>query len=382
MIQIKHEDIDRIALEYFNQIKVPCQLRVRFYQRIFAVLGSGNTVDLETFTFNGNSRMACANRLLVDKVGSLTQFHKVNVGNLQPWVMPNRQTVIDILDHLSDEKNLKSIILVSAANALTLDLQLQHDLAIDALPGGNMHGAWKLLDHILDYDLFNNYAYSVAAELNINTCPYCNRNYINTVIDKTENQIIRPTFDHFFPHSKHPFLAISFYNLVPSCYFCNSSLKTATTIALNTHLHPYLFGFDDDCFFRTDISDLYPDLSDRRNFEIKLEMAIDDTNPKYRQVWGNNLDDSEGNCQLFKLQDIYNSHTDIVGELYVKAIRYGEDNAETLYKVFNLLDTNKEEFYRFYFSNYFEEKNFNRRPMAKLTKDILKQVLPDFFTNS
>ncbi|SEO81067.1 hypothetical protein [Mucilaginibacter sp. OK283] len=380
MIQIEHEEIDRIALDYFNQIKISCQARISFYQKIFEVLITGNIADLEDYAFNGNSRMACTNRLLVNKVGSLAQFDRVNIGNLQAWVTPNRQTIIDILDYLGHEANLKSIILVSATDAYGLDHQLQQDLGIDALPGGNAHGVWKLLDHILDYALFDKHAYSVASELDINTCPYCNRNYINTVIDKNKNQIIRPTFDHFFPHSRHPFLGISFYNLIPSCYFCNSSLKTATIITPGTHLHPYLFGFGDDCFFRTDISKVCPDLSDRRNFEIKLEMGIHDTNTKYRKVWGNDVDNSEGNCQLFKLQDIYNSHTDIVGELYLKAIRYGEDNADTLYKVFSLLDTNKEEFYRFYFGNYFDEKNFNKRPMAKLTKDILKQVLPDFFT--
>lgn len=380
MIQIENSDIDRIALDYFNQVKVSCQARIGFYQKIFEVLDTGLTAELESYAFNGNSRRACANRLVTDKVGTLAQFAKVNTANLQGWVIPFRQRILDLLAYLADEQNLKDIILVSAAGSYALDQQLQHDLGIAALPTGNEHGMWKLLDHILDYTLFDNYAYSVAAELKINTCPYCNRNYINTVIDKNSREIIRPTFDHFFPHSRHPFLALSFYNLVPSCYYCNSSLKTATVITPDTHLHPYLFGFNDDCFFHTDISNLYPDLSDSRNFEITLQMAIDNANPKYRQVWGNDHDDSEGNCQLFKLQNIYNSHTDIVGELYVKAIRYGEDNAETLFNIFSLLDTNKEEFYRFYFGNYFDEQNFNRRPMAKLTKDILKQVIPDFFT--
>lgn len=379
MIQIKHDEIDRIASDYFDKIKIPCKARIGFYLKIFEVLVSGNTQELIDYDLNGATRKACADRLLVVKVGTLENLGIVNTGNLQPWVITFGQTITDLLAYLYDEANLKKLLLVEANDAHGLDAQLQLELGINVLPGGKSHGVWKLLNHILDYDLFDDYAYSIAADLGINTCPYCNRNYINTVIDKKGNHIIRPTFDHFFPHSKHPFLAISFYNLIPSCYFCNSSLKTATTISPDTHLHPYLFSFEEDCFFRTDISDLYPDLSDRRNFEIKLEMGIDDTNPKYRKIWGNNLDASEGNCHLFKLQDIYNSHTDIVGELYVKAIRYGEDNAETLNNVFNLLDTNKEEFYRFYFGNYFDEKNFNRRPMAKLTKDILKQVLPDFF---
>ena len=90
-------------------------------------------------------------------------------------------------------------------------------------------------------------SYLLAKKLNRNTCTYCNRLYTNTVIeiDKTtsrvndKTRITRPQFDHWFSKSKYPALALSFYNLIPSCSVCNSSIKGDTEFNLKTHVHPY-----------------------------------------------------------------------------------------------------------------------------------------------
>jgi len=121
MIQIKHEDIDRIALDYFNWIKISCQARICFYHKIFEALNTGDITELEKDSLNGATRKACADRLLVVKVGTLEHLDRVNNGNLQVWVLPNLQTILDLFAYLSDEENLKNIILVSAANAGLFD---------------------------------------------------------------------------------------------------------------------------------------------------------------------------------------------------------------------------------------------------------------------
>ncbi len=54
--------------------------------------------------------------------------------------------------------------------------------------------------------------------LEIDTCPYCNRNYIYSL---SKSSKIKPELDHFYPKSKYPFLGLSFYNLIPSCQTCN-----------------------------------------------------------------------------------------------------------------------------------------------------------------
>ena len=57
-------------------------------------------------------------------------------------------------------------------------------------------------------------AYELINSLNINICPYCNRNGIHN-LKKSRKRTSE--LDHFHPQSKYPFLAISFFNLIPSC---------------------------------------------------------------------------------------------------------------------------------------------------------------------
>ncbi|MBE9900381.1 MULTISPECIES: HNH endonuclease [Enterococcus] len=62
---------------------------------------------------------------------------------------------------------------------------------------------------------------------NISVCPYCQSQYIYTyyALQGKKEGGIRPELDHYFPKSRHPLLAVSAYNLIPSCKQCNSSIK-------------------------------------------------------------------------------------------------------------------------------------------------------------
>lgn len=72
--------------------------------------------------------------------------------------------------------------------------------------------------------------------LGVDVCPYCNSQFVYTYrLNKLEeedfikssipNGTTRAELDHFFPKNKFPFLAMSIFNLVPSCHTCNSSIK-------------------------------------------------------------------------------------------------------------------------------------------------------------
>lgn len=91
-------------------------------------------------------------------------------------------------------------------------------------------------------------AYKLAEALKIVVCPYCDRQYVHTFYD--EQFKMRAPLDHFYDKGTYPFLSISFYNLIPSCYFCNSILKHIKKFSINTHLHPYLNGFEEDISFK------------------------------------------------------------------------------------------------------------------------------------
>jgi hypothetical protein len=80
-------------------------------------------------------------------------------------------------------------------------------------------------------------AYELCKTSKYILCPYCQQSYAFTV-RKIKGGAFRPTLDHYFPKSRYPYLALSIYNLVPSCYTCNSSLKSTKNFYSNQHLHP------------------------------------------------------------------------------------------------------------------------------------------------
>ena len=76
----------------------------------------------------------------------------------------------------------------------------------------------------------------------IRVCPYCGLTIIEPS-DRTKHQI-----DHFFPKGKYPFLALSYYNLIPSCDKCNESPNKGRKDPIEQNAngkliqHPYAFN--------------------------------------------------------------------------------------------------------------------------------------------
>lgn len=383
MIKIEHPDIDIIAKTYFNDVKERIKNRTNYLMTVLDVLFNGiPSIDLDEHSLNGNSKKSLTNQFLnaANKINDQTQYSNAAIGNVQGWVVGNKIILQNITSYLNDYTHLEEIILCSPENAISTENKIKVTIG---LPSNITPELQKYINSIIDYSIFDNYAYDIARELNINTCPYCNRNYINTVVDKKGNHVIRPTFDHFFPQKHHPFLALSFYNLIPSCYYCNSSLKSSATMSISTHMHPYKEGFDKDSTFHILIRNLKPNLSDPENYTLQFadNMIPHSPTDRYRKIFGGVRgaeNPAEGNINLFKLNDIYQSHLDIVGELVVKCDKLSIGYANSLQKLFSSLGTSREEFYQYYFGNYYNEKNFHRRPMAKLTKDVVSQVLPNF----
>ncbi|WP_447878997.1 hypothetical protein [Serratia fonticola] len=86
-------------------------------------------------------------------------------------------------------------------------------------------------------------------------CPYCNSEPV-TIIELKERKSKHNStltlfeLDHFYPKSKYPYLALSFYNHIPSCSNCNGKLKRSRDFTIETHIHPYNRCFDEIYTFR------------------------------------------------------------------------------------------------------------------------------------
>lgn len=182
-------------------------------------------------------------------------------------------------------------------------------------------------------------------KLNIRTCPYCNRNYTFTVHDG--NKKTRPEYDHFYDKSKNPLLAVSFYNLVPSCHECNHTKGVD-----ELHINPYFHGF-----------------------EGIFKIEEDGTYVGYET----NSDDETHDMQKLALKGLYKEHEDYVQELFAKAQAYNEHAREALVNSFQGAGESQSDVFEFVWGKNLETARLINRPLSKLTRDILMQVgvLPD-----
>lgn len=206
--------------------------------------------------------------------------------------------------------------------------------------------------------------YDLARKLNIKTCPYCNRNYTVTIAEGRK-RIVRPDFDHFFPHKQYPLLALSFYNLIPSCSICNRTIKNQAKIVYGKYIHPYEEGYGNALKFNYFANDVDSSVGIKTNYEI--ETITDPFEPLKAKKCLESFN-------LFKLKEIYKeSHNgeiaDIVRKHYISNGKY----LEILNIAFPSLG-GIDELYRIAFGNYYFEDEFEKRPLSKLTKDVVEQL--------
>lgn len=207
-------------------------------------------------------------------------------------------------------------------------------------------------------------SYELTRKLDVKVCPYCNKNWINTVFDENEGKITNPQLDHFFPKADFPILRLSFYNLIPSCETCNSRIKGESFLPLDEYIHPHFEGFDPEYFFDPIPLDTASNQGVGEDYLIQLE--VEDGSDKFNRAFNS--------FEFFKIEDIYDHHGDIISEIFYKKFKYGLTRLEDLLNQEMFKGMSIEEAYRVVFSNYYDEKDFNKRPFSKLTKDTLRSL--------
>lgn len=234
---------------------------------------------------------------------------------------------------------------------------------------GNITTIRKDLLKVFYYESYGKWqAYSLAKKIGITVCPYCNRNYTNTVgTDATKGT--RFQYDHFFDKAKYPYLALSFFNLVPSCNTCNSDLKGSKPFRILTNTHPYMDGFGENLKFTLSIKDIEFIAGKPSPYRIQFKIPADSN-------WSNEkINAAFNNIQKFRLLELYNTHKDYVNEIIQRSIVYNQVSIEDIYERHKGdLFTNIYEVKKMVLGNYIDEKDYSRRPLSKLTADISKEL--------
>ena len=222
----------------------------------------------------------------------------------------------------------------------------------------------KQLNKIFDYTWFskktNNIysAYQLSKTLDRYTCTYCNRSFTSTVFHDGDTPVIRPTLDHWFPKSEYPLLAVSFYNLVPSCYPCNSSVKGSFIPQLGTHIHPYADP--------TQTSDFEFDYNytSLKGYRISV---IDTPNGK---KLGSK---AKATLEEMHMDDIYSSNISELRDLLTIKKNYSTKYVSIMQGILKV-KMSKAEVYRILFGAIYDQESFHKRPLSKFKYDILKKL--------
>jgi hypothetical protein len=202
--------------------------------------------------------------------------------------------------------------------------------------------------------------------IDIKTCVYCNLQstlviepkYYNKKKKAVKKTLAKLQLDHFHPKSQYPFLATSLFNLYPTCANCNlakgnkkSLFKLYTTTA---DLDVFNFRLSDKSVLRYWLS-------------LKKENLDVSFNCSDQKLLKNHND-------LFQIQALYDTQMDVAEELLLKAKANPKIYRKILQKEFGQLFKDPSIIDRLLLGNYSKPDDINRRPMAKYSQDIAKQL--------
>jgi len=219
------------------------------------------------------------------------------------------------------------------------------------------------LTNIFNYTSFRKkFGFDFAKILGISCCPYCNRNYTTShetsQVGRATKKLVFPEFDHFYPKSDHPVLALSFYNLIPSCNVCNTHFKGSKDPIIYNLFHPYTkvksthFNFK---FFSQNYASLIG-----KDFAIKLDFDFNETTAINNKL--------KATISFFDIKAIYEKcHSEIIKDIIDKRITYCDEYLSRLQTDYKM-DFN--EAYRILFETHYTEEDLHKRPFSKLKKDI------------
>ncbi len=243
-------------------------------------------------------------------------------------------------------KDVKGLILASPE-----DIRTCVSLLKGRAPSGFDFMKKKYKSFVGTKSLYNNV--NLVDDLGILVCPYCNRNFIySTRVGSNRSLKNSCQLDHFFDKTAYPYFAISLFNLIPTCTNCNHAKGKK--------------AFGKSPFEIKDVDE-------EVQFSLRY-MAADYTKSDSFEVF---LDNSKGlkkQTEILGLDILYAKHNDIGHELFLKQHIYSEDRIQELCESFPDLFTSPNEVRQLVLGNYIDKKDVGKRPLAKMTRDIMLQL--------
>ncbi len=155
-------------------------------------------------------------------------------------------------------------------------------------------------------------------KLNQLVCPYCNASFILTIdsLNHLPNGGLRAKadLDHFIPKSKYPMFAISLYNLVPSCIYCNQRFKRDHNTSFESYYSPFDPEIEEQFKIRINY-EMYPKNAFKKLEELELKECTEEVR-HYNNLLVKIDNYSEWNKYISKIPKINNDLDKLFNELY------------------------------------------------------------------
>lgn len=201
-------------------------------------------------------------------------------------------------------------------------------------------------------------------------------NLSNTSNIDLKNIVIKKnhyTLDHVLPKNEYSFFSLSLYNLVPSCYSCNSKFKHIKEFTVSNELVkvcPTSDKFELDKMFKFKLNFNVNDI----DFKTKIRQVkqIEDVEVKIQNINSSQIIDEF--MEIFKIRPRYEFHKNISFDLIEKRKKYPDTELNDIASIFG----NKEVFFDketlkkdIFGKECFESTN---SPFEKYKQDIADQL--------
>jgi hypothetical protein len=207
----------------------------------------------------------------------------------------------------------------------------------------------EIVKEIFSYDKLQTKIASFYKEYSPNTCIFCNRNYTTNFEKNSDDSTVYKSFtlDHFLQKGKYPILSLSLFNLLPTCYTCNSTVKNQRDV--NQYMNPHSSNYEFHKLATFNITDI-------KSYEFQLE-SNDEACNKY--------------IADFYINKIYKSHQSISDELIMKSKVYSKERIAVMAKK---LKISEEELTKGIYGETKTPNNFADESLSKFKYDILKYL--------
>lgn len=228
----------------------------------------------------------------------------------------------------------------------------------------NVNQTEYLLENVFIYNRYarRKSACQILDKMGVTVCPYCNRQYIHTVASGK----VRPQLDHFYPKKIYPYLALSLYNMIPSCSICNMSKSSLDT--LHT---PVVYPFDEEFGYDAKFE---IQIKGRNNYVKVMEGVSDKFVIGINAMQANKEEEINNQMQKLHLDELYSKHTDYVMDIIKSKNVNTPERINEIRKTFPQLFGSNDEVKNMLYMTDLGKESWGKRPLSKLTHDIDRQL--------